>query len=301
MPRTFVIASIASLAVLLSACSPLRVLNTVVPDDSYVAHRDIAYGPAERQALNVYTPTDAQDRSTGPVPVVVFFYGGSWKFGQREQYAFVAEAITARGYVAVVPDYRVYPDVTFPAFVEDGASVLAWTRDHIAAYGGDPDRIYLMGHSAGAYITAHLSLDHRYLAAQNMSPEIIRAMVGIAGPYAFDPLKYKSVRPIFADHPDPEDWRPINFADASAPPMLLIHGGDDGTVYPANSRGLAAKIEAAGGEARYVEIPDTGHIAVVLALAKPFRKEGGIYDTTMSFIDAQENTDGADIAAAASP
>ena len=300
MPRTFVIASIVSLAVLLSACSPLRVLSAIVPDDGYVAHRDIAYGPAERQALNVYTPADAEDCSTGPVPVVVFFYGGSWKFGQREQYAFVAEAITARGYVAVVPDYRVYPDVTFPAFVEDGASVLAWTRDHIAEYGGDPKRVYLMGHSAGAYIAAQLSLDPRYLAAQGLSRESISGMVGIAGPYAFDPLRYRTIRPIFADHPDPKDWRPINFTDASAPPMLLIHGGDDGTVYPSNSRGLAHKIEASGGEARYVEIPDTGHIAVMLALAKPFRRDGGVFDTAMSFIDTQETQGDADLAAAAS-
>ena len=285
MRRSFAIASLAGLALWLSACSPLRALNALVPDDGYAAHRDIAYGPDARQALDVYSPVDA----AGPAPVVVFFYGGSWKYGSRWQYEFVAEALTERGYVAVVPDYRVYPEATFPAFVADGAGALRWVRDHIAGYGGDPERIYLMGHSAGAYITALLSLDPRYLAAEGLPRGTIRGMVGLSGPYAFNPLEYDSVRAIFAGHPEPEDLRPINFADASAPPMLLLHGGDDGTVYPANSRALADRVEAAGGEAEYVEIADTGHIAIVLALAKPFRRDGGVFDTAMAFIDLREH------------
>jgi acetyl esterase/lipase len=284
MRRGFAIAALAGLALWLSACSPLRALNAVVPSDGYAAHREIAYGPDERQALDVYTPVDA----AGPAPVVVFFYGGSWKYGSRWQYEFVAEALTERGYVAVVPDYRVYPEATFPAFVADGAGALRWVRDHIAGYGGDPGRIYLMGHSAGAYITALLSLDPRYLAAEGLPRGTIRGMVGISGPYAFNPLEYDSVRAIFADYPEPEDLRPINFADGSAPPMLLLHGGDDGTVYPANSRALADRVEAAGGEAEYVEIPDTGHIAIVLALAKPFRRDGGVFDTALAFLDRRE-------------
>jgi acetyl esterase/lipase len=145
-----------------------------------------------------------------------------------------------------------------------------------------------MGHSAGAYIAAHLSLDPRYLNGEGLSRDIISGMIGISGPYAFNPLEYRSVRDIFAGHPDPRDLRPINFADGSAPPMLLLHGGDDGTVYPMNSRLLAQKINAAGGEARYVEIDDTGHIAIVLALAKPFRRDGGVLDTAMEFIGDRE-------------
>lgn len=284
MRRSAVIASIASVAILLSACSPLRVLNALVPSDGYVAHADIAYGPEARQTLDVYAPAGG----AGPVPVVIFFYGGSWKYGKRQQYVFAAEAITSRGYVAVVPDYRVYPDVTFPEFVEDGAGALRWVRDHIAEYGGDPHRIYLMGHSAGAYIAALLALDSRYLAGEGLPRETVRGLVGIAGPYAFNPLDHGSVRAIFAEHPEPRDMRPIDFADGSAPPMLLIHGADDGTVYPANSRGLAQRIQSAGGEASYVEIPDTGHIAVVLALAKPFRRDGGVLDMATAFIGRQE-------------
>ncbi len=287
MPRGVCAASIAALTLLLSGCSALTALNAFVPDDGYSARQDIAYGPQPRQALDVYTPVDRAD----PAPVVVFFYGGSWKYGSRKQYEFVAEALTGRGYMAVIPDYRVYPDVSFPAFVEDGASALRWVHDHIAEYGGDPERIYVMGHSAGAYIAAMLSLDSRYLAGAGLSPAVIRAMVGLSGPYAFEPLKYKSVRAVFADHPDPSDLRPINFADGTAPPMLLIHGGDDTTVVPSNSRTLADKIENAGGEVRYMEVAGSGHIAVVLALAKPFRRDGGIFDTAIAFLNYVETTD----------
>jgi len=284
MPPGIAAAWVAALTLWLSGCSPLTALNALVPDDGFTAKQGIAYGPNPRQSLDVYTPVNRTD----PAPVVVFFYGGSWKYGSREQYRFVAEALTGRGYVAVIPDYRVYPDVTFPAFLDDGASALRWVHDHIAEYGGDPGRVSLMGHSAGAYNAALLSLDERYLERVGLSPETIRGMVGIAGPYAFQPLKYKSVRAIFADHPEPADTRPITFADASAPPMLLIHGGDDSTVVPANSRELSDKIERFGGEARYVEIPDTGHIAVVLALAKPFRRDGGVFDIAMAFLDRRD-------------
>jgi len=136
-----------------------------------------------------------------------------------------------------------------------------------------------------------LSLDERYLARVGLSPKTIWGTVGIAGPYAVDPLRYRSVRAIFAEHPDPADTRPITFADGSAPPMLLIHGGG-GTVYPSNSRALAGKIGRAGGDVRYVEIPDIGHIALVLALAKPFRRDGGVFATAMAFLDGRERQGG---------
>jgi len=284
MGRAAPIVAVAALVSWLGACSPLKTLNAFIPTDGFEVNKGIAYGPDDRQALDVYTPRDIR----GPAPVVVFYYGGSWKYGQRQNYRFVAEALTSRGFVAVLPDYRVYPEVTFPAFVEDGAAALRWVHDNIGDYQGDPRRIYVMGHSAGAYIAAHLSLDPRYLDGEDLSRDIISGMVGISGPYAFDPLEYRSVRDIFAGHPDPNDLRPINFADGSAPPMLLLHGGDDNTVYPTNSRLLAEKINAAGGEARYVEIDDTGHIAIVLALAKPFRRDGGVLDTTMEFIGDRE-------------
>ena len=153
-----VVAAISALA----ACTPLVLVNVTIPEDGFVAETGLRYGPEERQALDVYLPKDR----AGPSPVVVFFYGGAWRRGERGDHLFAAEALTSQGYVAVVPDYRLYPEVRFPAFVEDGAKALRWVRDHAADFGGDPDRLYLMGHSAGAHIAALLTLDERYLAAE---------------------------------------------------------------------------------------------------------------------------------------
>ena len=278
--------SVAGLTLWLSGCSPLTALNAMVPKDGYTSQDGIAYGPADRNRLDIHVPkTDVLKDSGGPAPVVVFFYGGSWKFGSRQQYRFMGEALTSRGYVAVIPDYRVYPNARFPMFVEDGADALRWVHDHIAEYGGDPERIYLMGHSAGAYIAAQLSLNPQYLGEVGLSREDIKGMVGLAGPYATDLRDYDSVREIFVDHPEPGDIKPITFVDGQGPPMLLMHGGDDRTVYPANSVALAQEIQTAGGEAEYVELEDKGHIGMVLGLAKPFRRDGGALDRAASFID----------------
>jgi acetyl esterase/lipase len=281
-----VLVSAASLTLWLSGCSPLTALNAVVPKDGYTSQEGIAYGPADRNRLDIHVPkTHVLKHGDGPAPVVVFFYGGSWKFGSRQQYRFMGEALTSRGYVAVVPDYRVYPNARFPMFVEDGADAVRWVHDHIAEYGGDPERIYLMGHSAGAYITAQLSLNPRYLGEVGLSRDDIKGMVGLAGPYATDLRDYDSVRAIFVDHPEPGDLKPITFVDGQEPPMLLMHGGDDTTVYPANSVLLAQEIQAAGGDAEYVEFEDKGHIGMVLGLAKPFRRDGGALDRAARFIN----------------
>ena len=274
--------SAAGLLLILGACSPLTVLNAAIPKDGYVAHDGIAYGPEARQKLDVYTPVDG----TRPASVVVFLYGGSWKRGDRANYRFIAEALTSRGHVTVIPDYRVYPDVRFPAFVEDSAVAVGWVREHIGAFGGDPDRIFLMGHSAGAHIAALLTLDERYLADVDVPGTAVRGMIGLAGPYAFDPLQYRSTRPVFVDTPDPDMARPITFVDGQKQPFLLLHGGDDTTVYPANSKELASRIRAAGGSARNLEYANLGHIGIVLALAKPFRGRAPVLEDASAFIDS---------------
>lgn len=272
-------------------CSPAALLDVIVPDAGYVVRDGIAYGPEPRQRLDIYMPVEqggAKDPSADdPAPVLVFFYGGSWDSGSRDLYRFVGEAFATRGYVVVIPDYRLYPEVRFPAFVRDGALALRWVTDSVAAYGGDPDSLALMGHSAGAHLAALLLLDERFLAAAEVDRSAIRAFVGYAGPYAFDPSAYDSTRPIFATAADPDQARPITFADGDACPMLLLHGGEDETVQPVNSRRLADKVEAAGGQARYVEIPDRGHIGLVLSLAAPFRGRDEAYALTLAFLQRE--------------
>ncbi|RYE61073.1 MAG: alpha/beta hydrolase [Hyphomicrobiales bacterium] len=182
-----------------AGCSPLSVFDTLVPKDGGVAKvgSAISYGGAHRQVLDVYAPRLG---AIGRRPVVVFFYGGSWNSGTRTGYAFVGKALAAQGIVVVIPDYRLVPAVRYPGFVEDGAAAVRWTKAHAREFGGDPTRIVLMGHSAGAYIAAMLAVDDRWLKADRSA---IRGFVGLAGPYDFAPFDVDASRAAFGEWPRP--------------------------------------------------------------------------------------------------
>ena len=265
------------------ACSPLALVNALVPDNGHKVSRDVAYGPEPRQRLDVYAPASAKGNAT----VVVFLYGGSWKRGEKAQYRFVGEALADRGFVAVLPDYRVYPEARFPAFVEDAARALSWVADNIAGWGGSSDRLYLMGHSAGAHIAALLTLDEGYIAAVGLPADAVKGTIGLAGPYAFDPLAYASIRPIFAHLADPDDARPVSFVDGTEPPMLLLHGADDRTVRPINSTALFQAIQSAGGEAKSLVYPGVGHSGILLSLAAPLRDLSPAFDDSVAFFEGR--------------
>lgn len=270
----------AWLPVLLAACSPVDLLNATVPTDGYAVSEDHAYGPDPRHRLDVYVPDDL----AGPAPVVIFFYGGSWTRGDRGDYLFAAEALVSRGYVAVLPDYRLYPDVAFPGFLDDSAQAVRWVRDSIAEHGGDPQRIFLMGHSAGAYNAAMLALDPDYLGAAGVDRGIVRGVIGLAGPYDFLPLDTRVTRRVFGDAPDLPATQPVSFADADAPPLLLLTGADDSTVRPRNSESLARAVSDEGGVAELRVYPDLGHIGIVLALADGQRGRAPVLDDMAAFI-----------------
>jgi len=272
----------AALVWLSSACSPVTVLNAMVPENGYQRLTDIAYGEKERQKLDIYL-TKARDKVSQP-STIIFFYGGSWESGNKKDYKFVAEALTAQGYDVVIPDYRVYPQVRFPAFVEDGASVVAWVKQHLADYGASDDRLFVAGHSAGAHIAALLTLDPAYLAREQLSPSVFNGMIGLAGPYDFLPLESETLKTIFG--PESERWRsqPINYAAAGKPPMLLLVGEDDLTVLPKNSYNLAAKIREKGGYVQLEAFEDYGHVAMVAKLAKPLRGEGRLLQVIKDFV-----------------
>lgn len=268
-------------AISLGGCLPLATLNRVlVPGDTFALERGIAYGPEPRQSLDVYTPVPPQAAGR---PVVVFFYGGSWQSGRRAYYRFIGEALTAHGVVTVVADHRLYPEVVFPAFVADAAQAVAWVHGHIAAFGGDPDRIFLMGHSSGAHIAALLATDRAYLSRVGVPAASVRGLIGLAGPYAFDPFRYRSTRPIFAGLASPAPMQPLSFVSGGEPPMLLLHGSRDETVYPANSHALAAAVRATGGEAEVVEA-DSGHIELVLTLVRRLKSRTGTLERIAAFI-----------------
>ncbi len=269
----------------LSACSPFTILNATIDEDGFTVQSGIRFGPEVRHALDVYVPKQA----TGPLPIVVFFYGGSWRVGERANYLFAAGALASRGYVAIVPDYRLFPDVRFPAFVEDGAKAVRWVLDHVADFGGDPDRLFLMGHSAGAHIAAMLTLDESYLAAEGVPVNSIRGMIALAGPYAFYPSRTASVAPIFAHLADENEARPIVFVDGDEAPMLLLHGEDDDTVFVFNTVNLSKAVRDAGGSARQIIYPGVGHLGILFALATPFRDIAPVLSDAATFIDGQRS------------
>jgi len=234
------------------------------------------------QTLDVWRPTG---KATVKRPVLIFWYGGGWAKGDRRSYAFAARAYARAGFVVVMPDYRKVPDIRFPAFLQDGAEAVKWTRDHIADYGGDPDRIAVAGHSAGAHIVAMLTLDTRWLKAEGVDPKIIKAAVGLSGPYDFYP--FTSNRAIEAmKGADPATTQPINFARADAPPMLLVTSTGDTEVRPKNAINLAAKLKALGAPVTLIQYPALTHEDVAKALSKPFRGKGPILADSVAFLNA---------------
>ena len=270
--------SVPLLALALPACSPLGLVNALVPEDSHRVEAGIAYGPEARHRLDVYRPP-AGRVSKG---TLVFFYGGSWKRGARQGYRFVGEAFAARGYTTVIPDYRLYPEVRFPDFVDDGALAVAWVRANLD--GAAARRLVLMGHSAGAQIAALLALDPSYLGVRGLPAGSVDGWVGLAGPYVFEPLRYRPIRPIFEGEVPAERARAINFARRDAPPSLLIHGLDDTTVQPRNSEELAARLKELGAEARYLPLERIGHAWILLSLASPLDGHAPVVESTLRFI-----------------
>ncbi len=229
---------------------------------------EAAYGPDPMQRLDIYIPGEATGEARDmPRDVIVFFYGGRWTTGQKEDFRFVGAALAKRGFIVVIPDTRHYPAVRFPTFVEDGARAVAWVDDHIAGHGGRRDRIFLAGHSSGAHIAALLAADERFLAAQGKdAASVIRAFAGLAGPYAFTPGE-PDLQDMFGPPDRYAQMQVPSFIDGREPPMLLLHGDKDSTVGAFNHEKLAARIREKGGRVQVITYPDAGHIGLITAFS----------------------------------
>jgi acetyl esterase/lipase len=266
----------------LGACSPVKVLNALTPDDTFNKTAGIAYGDDPRQKLDVYVPRHPLKGA----PVVVFFYGGSWNSGNRGDYTFVGEALASRGIVAVLADYRLYPQVRYPLFLEDGARAVAWTKAHISEYSGNPQRLYLMGHSSGAYNASMLALDTNLLGAVGMSPKDLSGWIGLAGPYDFLPIENPDVRPVFFWPDSPAQSQPINHVSRGAPPALLIAASKDNLVNPTrNTGGLASKLREASVPVQDLYYSRPSHITLVATLSRPLRRLAPVLDQVVGFIE----------------
>ena len=268
---------------LLAACSPVAVLNWTAPRAGITTWRDIAYATGPAHVLDIYAPSEP----CADAPVVVFFYGGGWESGNRRSYRFVGASLAARGVVVVIPDYRLYPAVRFPGFMQDAAEAVAWTRAHVSQYGGDPNRLFLMGHSAGGQIATLLALDGRYLRADRVDPDDIAGVIGLAGPYDFLPLRSATLKAIFGPEADWPRSQPINYVTPSAPPMLLAAGRDDHTVDPGNTVRLAARLRQDGVAVDEHLYPGLGHKLLIGAFASPLTSFAPIREDTLRFIAAR--------------
>ncbi len=247
---------------LLSACSGQQLVNDLTSDKGYRLSSNVGFDSTTGLKLDVYAPANAIN-----APVVVFFYGGRWTEGRKEDYKFVGQALAARGMVAVIPDYRLYPQVRYPKFLQDNARAVRWTREQIGQYGGDPGKIVLMGHSSGAYNAAMLTLNPELLKAVGGDRTWIRGTIGLAGPYDFLPITDPDLRDIFGAPENYDQTQPVLYPDGKNPPMLLMHGQDDNIVFAKNSESLAARIQQANGPVETVIYPKMSHRKIIASVA----------------------------------
>lgn len=266
----------------LAGCSTVDVLNRVEPKGRVEIVRDVAFGPGETDRLDVYRP-----KAGRPGPVVVFFYGGSWDSGSRSLYTFAGAALASHGYTVLIPDYRVYPRVNYPAFLEDNARAVRWARDHAGQYGGDPGRLVLMGHSAGAYNAAMLTCDRRWLAAVGLDPRRdIKAWVGLSGPYDFLPLRSQELKTIFGPEGQRPATQPIGYVDGQAPPAFLGVGIRDSVVNPGNTARMAQRIGDRGGQVEVRRYGRVTHAMTIGVFAAPLRGVAPVLGDVEAFIDS---------------
>lgn len=244
---------------------PLAALDRLTPRDGMTTLAGLDYGPHGGQKADLHLP---EPRPASPMAAVVFFHGGRWSYGRREEYRFVAHALAARGYAALVCDYRKYPSVRFPAFVEDAAAATAWALRRLPEHGVDPRLVFLMGHSAGAHMAALATMDHRYAEPHGVDPDSVAGLVLISGPFDFYPIRGAELRDIFGPEEGHLQTQPLRFVRRGLPPMLLLHGRRDRTVYPSSSARMASAVREHGGEARAVFYDRATHTSILAGLSE---------------------------------
>ena len=282
---------LAMLPALLTACSALDVLNATVPSDTYRSAVDVAYGSQPRQKLDIYFPNQPLAEKTltiGGAPMVVFFYGGSWSSGNRADYRFVGEALASQGIVVVVADYRLSPEVRYPVFVQDSALAVRWAFDNAEKYGANPARIFVMGHSAGAYNAAMLALDKRWLGAVGLSPAKLAGWIGLAGPYDFLPIGDRKTQVAFEWPNTPPDSQALfhaSSATATSPPALLLAPENDNLVNTQRSTvGMANRLRSSGVRVESELFDTVSHITIVATLASVLRGRAPVLERVTGFV-----------------
>ena len=270
-PHLMKVLAAALLAVWLSGCEAtiFGFVNRGLPPPSLT----VPFAPDVGLSMDVYRPTSLAGK---PAPIVVFFYGGSWKRGSRDQYRFVGQRLAENGVLTVVADYRTYPQARFPAFMEDAARAVRSVHENAAGWGGDPQKLFIAGHSAGAQIAALLATDTRYLGRQGMKPRALAGVIGLSGPYDFKVTG--DLVPVFGASSQWPLAQAVNFVDGDEPPFLLIHGKSDRVVEYADSVELAERLRSHGVPVTLELLPDAGHSAPLAGLYDPNRSPAVLKD-----------------------
>ncbi len=274
----------AVLAVLLGACQTtlFHVVNATSGDRGLDVHADVVFDTAHHLAMDIYAPQAAHD-----LPVVVFFYGGSWQDGRRQWYRWMGETLARHGLVVAIPDYRKYPQVRMDGFMTDAADAVGWVHAQARDFGGDPQTMFLMGHSAGAQIAALLATDGHWLRRVGVRPRQLAGFIGLAGPYGFLPLTEPAFIGMFGATPQAQARsQPINFVDGDEPPMLLLQGTDDHVVQPKNTRSLAQRMRARHEPVEVKMYAGIGHVRLLLSFSRPLRHSSPALRDTLDFIRA---------------
>ena len=273
----------AVVVIALTGCSGTGFLNALAPSGGYQLASNLPYDDGSDLRLDIYQPDDVRN-----APVVIFLYGGRWSQGDKGDYQFAGEALTSKRFVAVIPNVRQYPQVRSPVFIADAARAVKWVRSNILRYGGDPNKIFIMGHSSGAHIASMLALNEEHLKTVGGSRKWLKGMIGLAGPYDFLPLTDPDLRDIFGPPEKFEESQPIRYVDGTNPPLLLMHGEDDQSVWIKNSRSLAKTVIRAGGPVETVFYEELSHSRIVGALGQPLRGFADVLDQVSEFINRHQ-------------
>ena len=270
-------AALAGIGALLAGCNTLSLFNRFTPKDGGVRRvaRDVAFGDGPRQRYDVYAPKTA----AGPLPVLVFFYGGGWDSGSKDDYVWMGHALASMGYAVAIPDYRLVPEVVYPAFLEDNAAAVKHVAAHAAAYGGDAGRLATIGQSAGGYAAVMMALDERYLPDGT-----VKACVGISGPYNFYPFDVTASIKAFGGWPRPEETQPVNHARKVATKFLLLQSRADTVVGLQNAVALEARLKAAGTDATLKVYEGLSHADTAAVYSLPFRGKATLFADTRAFL-----------------
>jgi acetyl esterase/lipase len=264
----------------LFGCSSVDLLNFTIPRSGYTVHTDIAYGTNARQKLDIYVPDVAAKGN----PVVVFFYGGRWQSGSKKDYRFVGQAFASKGYVTVIADYRLYPEVSYPLFIEDAAAAVTWTHTHIKDYTGNANNLFLAGHSSGAYLAVMLTVNDHYIIQAGGKLSWIKGTIGLAGPYDFLPFTDNDIIALFSPGKPDTITQPVTYVTGPRPPLLLLAGNADTTVLPRNTIRLSARLSEAGSPVTTKYYDNVAHIGIVLSLARGFRGKAPTLNDISDFI-----------------